>query len=170
MERSKVKKILVVVGMMAALSTITHAIAEEASTGKSSVDATDFRSEDPLVSARAWSICSATYTFTSELLVDEDKPANAKQMGEMANGASLAVLMALVMPSIQDHSKESAGQFTAAYSYGKVAALEWSKTQYRKRFKQRRTKQWAAHGCLGFFVAKMFPTNSSFCSEIRFML
>lgn len=101
--------------------------------------------------AEAWATCAAAYDIMAEIL--ESQPAQAQQMKELANGAEIAVIMALVIDDLkQDITPE---KFNALWSFAKVAGREIPKT--------RRTTMLAEAEALGpkgenSFVDKMAAT------------
>lgn len=76
--------------------------------------------------ARAWANCSATYKMLSELY--SDSPAQSKQFEELGIGASVAVLIALI---VEDLSPDiSVDRFRSLWSYGLSASKEWPQSSY----------------------------------------
>jgi len=87
---------------------------------------TDFlKIKDVNRQAESWGTCAATYDITA--MFYEDKPNQAKQFKDFANGAELAVIMAHVADSLnRDMSAES---FSAMWAYSKTLGDSISETR-----------------------------------------
>ena len=71
-------------------------------------------------------MCSATYTILSRIMRGE-KPARAKQLKQLANGAGVAVTMAVVLDGMEkDISKE---RFSALWNTAKLMGSELPQTK-----------------------------------------
>ena len=82
--------------------------------------------EDVNRESEVWATCAATYDIMAEIF-EGTQPAQAKQLHEMANGAELAVTMAMVSDGIDDDI--SPEKFNALWAYSKVAGQEIPKTK-----------------------------------------
>lgn len=76
--------------------------------------------------AEAWAMCAATYDFMAELLSDS-RPARSKQLNELANGAKVAVTIAIVSDGL--NTKISQDRFNALWSMAKLSGTEIPKTK-----------------------------------------
>ena len=69
--------------------------------------------------SRAWARCSAAYLFYSEILI-EDKPATAKQVKNLSNGAKLTSQVSIFLRSLgEDYSAE---ELSTAWSGAKLTS------------------------------------------------
>jgi len=68
--------------------------------------------------AEAWAMCAATYDAMAEILAQE-RPARAKQISDLANGAELAVTMSMVTDRLD--TDITPAQFDALWKIAQVA-------------------------------------------------
>lgn len=57
--------------------------------------------ENPNREAEAWAVCSASLDILAEIVL-EDSPAQAKEISQQANGASVAIAMSIIMDGIDE--------------------------------------------------------------------
>lgn len=76
--------------------------------------------------AEAWALCAATYDVMAEIL-SEAQPARSQQLRELANGAEVAVTMAIVMDGLD--SEISKERFNALWAMAKLAGKELPRTR-----------------------------------------
>lgn len=81
--------------------------------------------EDPHREAQAWAICAASYDLLAEIL-QESSPARAKQLGDLANGAELAVIISIVMSELDADTTPEA--FDSIWNFSKLSGGEIPKT------------------------------------------
>lgn len=77
--------------------------------------------------AEAWAMCAATYDYMAGILSDT-QPARSKQLSELANGAEVAVTMAIVSDGLD--SEISQDRFNALWSMAKLSGTELPKTRF----------------------------------------
>ena len=73
----------------------------------------------------SWAVCSATYDIMSELIGADT--AQGLQYGQYANGAEVALTMALVSDGLTKSLEPK--KFSALWSYAQLAGKEWPKTR-----------------------------------------
>lgn len=73
----------------------------------------------------AWAICSASYKIFSELI--PGSPTQTKQMIDLGNGASTAVIMTHVMNGLKRDMNQKS--FTALWNYSKTLGITITETQ-----------------------------------------
>jgi len=81
--------------------------------------------QDPHREAEAWGICAAAYDLMSEIM-QESAPARAKQLGDLANGAELAVIISMIASEIDD--KMTPEKFDNVWNFSKLSGGEIPKT------------------------------------------
>lgn len=77
--------------------------------------------------AEAWAICAATYDYMAGIL-SETQPARSKQLSELANGAEVAVTMAIVSDGLDPEISQD--RFNALWSMAKLSGTELPKTRF----------------------------------------
>lgn len=75
---------------------------------------------------RAWATCTAAYNIASHIMKGMDQPARAKQLSELANGASIAVAASLLLNGLTDNITPQ--RFNSLFTYSKVALNAWPET------------------------------------------
>ena len=75
----------------------------------------------------AWAMCAATYDFMAGIL-SETQPARSKQLSELANGAEVAVTMAIVSDGLDPEISQD--RFNALWSMAKLSGTELPKTRF----------------------------------------
>lgn len=82
--------------------------------------------EDVNRQAEAWAMCAATYDTMAEIL-SKAQPARSQQLSELANGAEVAVTMAIVSDGLDPEISQE--RFNALWSMGKLSGTELPKTR-----------------------------------------
>lgn len=77
--------------------------------------------------AEAWAMCAATYDYMAGIL-SEAQPARSKQISELANGAEVAVTMAIVSDGLDPEISQD--RFNALWSMAKLSGTELPKTRF----------------------------------------
>lgn len=91
--------------------------------------------EDPQRQATEWATCVAVYEIFADIFrSDPALQSQSDQLHQQANGAKVAVFMALVGDAIEkvnekDDASASMNRISASVNYGKIAMQEWPKTQ-----------------------------------------
>lgn len=76
--------------------------------------------------AETWAMCAAAYDVMAEILADE-KPAQSQYLSELANGAEVAVIMAIVLDGLDKDTTQNG--FNALWSMAKLSGTELPKTR-----------------------------------------
>jgi hypothetical protein len=80
--------------------------------------------------AEAWAMCAASYDLLSSLLKGS-QPAQATYIADLANGAELAVMMAIVSRELLENEDISPAQFTALWSTAKTMMKKLPETSQK---------------------------------------
>jgi len=112
--------------LIAALIISNHLYAE--TNGKPYIDGSKpFLSiKDTNRQAEAWAMCAATYDVTAEMISDS-KPARARQIKDLANGAEIAIAMSQVINDLSEDIKTE--RFNAVWRIAKLSMTELPKTR-----------------------------------------
>jgi len=81
--------------------------------------------EDVNRQAEAWGMCAATYDFAAKIF-SEEQPARSQQLSDLANGAEVAVTMAIVSDGLDPEISQD--RFNALWSMAKLSGTEIPKT------------------------------------------